>query len=225
MTHQSADVRKAGEEPAARRKLYAESMIAFAKERNWPIVDTHHPLEALQLRGQKDDPDYTILKDKIHLTDPAYIAWAYYLYERISPPAAESSATLSAKGDVIAASRCQISDVKAGAGSLSFTRADDILPILPPVALPPRQHVPLEKFSRYLLRVSDLPQGKYEILVEGKTLGMVEAKALAQGVNLNALLLDSKQPAPWEALAKEIWAGKSLEQVGKTRWRFEVVKR
>ena len=50
--------------------------------------------------------------------------------------------------------------------------------------------MPLEKFSRYLLRVTDLPDGKYEILVDGKALGIVEAKALAQGVNLNALLLD-----------------------------------
>jgi hypothetical protein len=41
-------------------------------------------------------------------------------------------------------------------------------------------------------------------------------------VNLNSVLLDSGRAEPWEKLAKELWAGKELDQVGKTRWRFEV---
>ncbi len=62
-------------------------------------------------------------------------------------------------------------------------------------------------------------------MVEGKTIGETDAAALANGVNLNSLLLDSKNPAPWEAMAKQIWAGKDLEQVGKTNWKFEVKKK
>jgi lysophospholipase L1-like esterase len=222
MTHQSGDVRKAGKDPLARRKLYAEEMIAHAKEKNWPVIDTHHPLEDLQTAGQKDDEAYTILSDSIHLTEPAYIAWGYYLYERCNPPARESAATLTAKGEVTASTRCKIGDVKVEPDGLTFTRADEVLPILPPIALPPRRHVPLEKFSQYLLKVTGLPEGAYEIRVEGKPVGAVDAKALAEGVNLNSVLLDSKNPAPWEALAKDLWAGKAVDQVGKTSWKFQV---
>ena len=39
---------------------------------------------------------------------------------------------------------------------------------------------------------------------------------------MNSLLLDSKEVAPWQVLAAQIWEGKGLEEVGKTRWRFEV---
>src|ERR1051325_5511935 len=77
-TFQGADVRKAGEAPAARRKLYAETLPAFCQEKGWPGVDVFRPIDPLQLLGQKDDDKYTILRDKIHLTGPAYIAWGYY---------------------------------------------------------------------------------------------------------------------------------------------------
>jgi lysophospholipase L1-like esterase len=223
-THQAGDVRKAGEAALARRKLYAETMLGFGKEKGWTVIDVHHPLEDLQRNGQKDDEAYTILKDTIHLTNPAYVAWGYYLYEGLNPPSAVSHAALSADGKVTKAVGCKVEDVKAEANGLSFTRADAVLPILPPEALPPRKPVPVEKHSAYLLTATGLPDGDYEVRCEGKPIGTVDAKALAAGVNLNTLLLDAKRPAPWEALAKDLWAAKATEQVGKTRWRFEVRK-
>jgi lysophospholipase L1-like esterase len=226
VTPQAADVRKAGEAPAARRRLYAETMLAFAKDKGWAVVDTHHPLEALQLAGEKADKDYTILKDKIHLTDSAYVAWGVYLYERLTPPAGESRAVLTADGKVTKTARCAVEDVKTEARSLSFTRQDEVLPLLPPAALlPPRGQVPLEKLSPYLLTVTGLPEGTYEILCEGKLMGEADAGRLASGVNLNTLLLDSGRAAPWAELTDQLWAGKALDQVGKTRWRFVVRKK
>ncbi|MBY0521744.1 MAG: hypothetical protein K2R98_00005 [Gemmataceae bacterium] len=221
---QAADVRKSGEAPAARRALYARTMLEFAKEKKWPIVDIHHPLEALQQGGEKDDPAYTILKDSIHLTDPAYIAWGYFLYQGLNAPKAENLVALSATGKVEATVKCKMSDVRAEKDSLSFTRADEFLPLLPPGTLPPRNFVPLESLSRYMLKVTELPEGKYAVRCEGKPIGIVDAKALADGVNLNSVLLDGKNPAPWEAVVKELWAGKALDQIGKTQWRFEVRK-
>ena len=131
VTPQAADVRKSGEEAAARRRLYAETMLAFGKEKGWSVVDTFHPLEALQREGEKADKDYSILKDKIHLTDPGYVAWGFFLYERLTPPECESNAVLTADGKVTKATRCTVEDVKAEAGSVSFTRRDEALPILP----------------------------------------------------------------------------------------------
>jgi len=78
------------------------------------------------LAGQKDDDKYTILSDNIHLTKPAYIAWGYFLYQGLNPPAAESAATLSADGKVGATKECKIESVKADKGTLSFIRADAI---------------------------------------------------------------------------------------------------
>jgi len=37
-----------------------------------------------------------------------------------------------------------------------------------------------------------------------------------------ALVLDGGASAPWEAAAKEWWDGKNLQQIGQTRWTFDV---
>jgi lysophospholipase L1-like esterase len=225
LTPQAADVRKSGDVAAKRREMYAEAMLEFAKDKSWPpIVDVFHPLAELQKNGQKDDDSYTILRDKIHLTDPAYIAWGFLLYERLNPIPVESLASLNADGKVTATKRCRIEDVKSVNGTLTFTRLDEVLPILPPGPLPPRQYVPLEKCSKYWLQIDGLPDGAFEIRCQNKRVGTVTSAALAQGVNLNSLLFDSQQAAPWEALASQIWEGKEWEQIGKTRFRFEVSK-
>ncbi len=121
-THQAADVRKSKEAPAEKRKLYAETILAFAKEKQWQIVDVFHPLDQLQREGQKENDAYTILKDTIHLTDSAYVAWGYFLYEGLNPPASTSAAELTAKREVAKTTRCKIADVKATEAGLTFTR-------------------------------------------------------------------------------------------------------
>jgi lysophospholipase L1-like esterase len=224
LTPQAADIRKSGTAPAARRTRYAEDLLAFAREKGWPAIDVHHPLADLQTAGEKDDPAFTILKDQIHLTDPAYVAWAFYLYDRLSPPPCTSLATLTAAGQVTATERCTVTDVKAEGKTLAFTRRDAVLPILPPVVLPSPRQVPLERLSPYLLKVTGLQEGLYLVRCEKQALGVVSAAELAAGINLNALQIHAGQPAPWQALAKELWEGKGLEQIGKTAWRFEVVR-
>lgn len=203
LTPQAADTRKSGEAAAARRTLYAETLITLGKEKGWPVIDIHHPLADLQKNGQKDNDAYTILTDGIHLTTPAYIAWGYYQYDLLHPPERESSAALDAGGKILRTQRCRISDVKATDSGLTFTRADEILPLLPPQSLPPRAHVPLERLSKYSLQITGLKDGDYDITCEGKILGTATAKTLAQGVNLNSIVLDAKTKAPWEPLAKE----------------------
>jgi lysophospholipase L1-like esterase len=219
---QPTDVRKTDAATAERRRLYAETVRSFAKEKGWPAFDVFHPLEAMQKQAQAEDMAYTILKDKIHLTAPAYIAWGYFLYDGLHLPGGRSSAALHADGRVKETTACKITDVQASERGLSFVRADKVLPLLPPGPLPPRKLVPLEKCSPYLLSIMDLPAGTYALSCEGRPLGSADATELARGVNLNTLLLDAKQPAPWEALARQLWEGKDISQIGATRWRFEV---
>lgn len=224
-TFQAADVRKAKAGPAARRALYAEEMLHFAREKGWMVIDVFHPLDLLQRANEKRDPAYTILRDTIHLTDPAYIAWGYYFYDRLPLPFERSMAVLSADGRVKASVNCEIADVEASENALAFTRIDEVLPILPPGPLPPRLSVPLESQSRYLLAVEGLAPGEYEIRCLDRPIGVVDAEALALGVNLNTVLLDEGREAPWAEFASALWEDQRLDEIGQTRWRFEVRKR
>jgi lysophospholipase L1-like esterase len=224
ITPQAADVRKSGALAAARRTLYAETMLAHGRGRGWTVLDIHHPLDAMQKANERDDPSYTILKDTIHLTDAAYVGWGFLLYDRLELPFVRGAATLEAGGRVTATEGCSIQDVETGPDLLSFTRLDEVLPILPPGPLPPRLSAPLEAHSRYLLTVTGLDPGEYEIRCDGRPIGVADAAALAVGVNLNSLLLDGGREAPWAELSQSIWDGRMPEGIGPTRWRFEVRK-
>ncbi|HLX64686.1 MAG TPA: GDSL-type esterase/lipase family protein [Planctomycetota bacterium] len=335
---QSGDVRCTAQLPFDNRKLYAEDMAALARANHWVVYDTHHPLETFQLGSQRDVQDFTMNRDRIHLTDCGYVAWGFYLYDEMNPPTVESRAELSADGKVVSAKNCAITNVIAANGVIEFTRADRVLPLLPPdpipagnsllknlpttpgaaagmamkdaikdlyktpstapkssdpsaaaqsapalankanealslsihestndgpptsvgaavagavnssnatpakpgtppfkipaaqvtyaakfgALLPSRKLVPLEKYSRYMLQIGGLPPGQYEVSCEGKPVGRASEKELAAGVNLNTLLLDAKNPAPWGEWLKDIWVGKRLEEIGKTAWKFRV---
>jgi lysophospholipase L1-like esterase len=252
LTPQSADNRMAKPGAPALRKIFSYNMVEFCQQNQIDAVDTHSPLENLQKQMQAENDDFTINIDIIHLTHSSYVAWGYYLYERLTPPAAESVAEISADGKIGALTHCKISNVQADANGVSFTRADEILPILPPNPLPgldaatakkfepkgpkpqiafikehgwelpSRKYVPLEENSKYLLKVTGLSEGSYDIFCEGKPVGRVNSTQLDSGVNLNSVLLDSKNAAPWDALARELWAGKGLSQIGSTQWQFNV---
>jgi hypothetical protein len=322
---QSGDVRATALQPLEYRKLYAEEMLDFAKQNGWVAYDTHHPLEAFQAASQKEVPDFTINRDRIHLTDCSYVAWGCFIYERMNPPVVESRAELDASGKVLATRGCAITDVIAGKSVLEFTRSDSVLPLLPPepipggysllknspttpgaaagaamkdaikeyykapakpiipavstqpkipgdsspaastdannsaqaakgpsgstpaakpaappfkipaaqVAyaakfgqqLPRRELVPMENVSRYMLKITNLETGQYEISCEGKPIGCASASEFQSGVNLNTLLLDAKNVAPWNDFLRDIWVGKRLDEIGTTHWKFRVEKK
>jgi hypothetical protein len=255
MPPQGGDVRVCGREGVVARKLYAKVMADHCAENGWSFIDTCTKLEAMQQGAQADNAMYTMNKDVIHLTDSAYIAWGYFLYEGMNPPVIETSAEIAATGRLVGIKNCKITDIIKGHNRLSFTRVDQVLPLLPPnpvpetvtskpephflparpppqmeyadehgQKLPPRKHAPMEEFSRYMLKITGLEAGDYEILCNDKPLGTTTAAALGEGVNLNSVLLDSKKPAPWLELVTEIWNGKSLEKIGKTKFSFTVKK-
>lgn len=225
ITPQAADPKKTKRDHAAWRTLYAETILSYGRSRGWDVIDIHHPLAMLQETTRRVDPGYSILRDSIHLTDPAYVAWGFFLFDRLDLPFVRSWASLTAAGRVKAAENCDIQEVELGQGSLSFTRIDRVLPILPPGPLPPRLGVPMEAHSCYVLKVAGLAQGEYEILCESQPIGVAKASDLGIGVNLNSLLLDAGRKAPWAALAQSIWEGNASGQIGQTRWRYEVRKR
>lgn len=287
-------------EIARRDAQTAVPAASFVPVRVTGMQATGYPFE-LELRG-----------GRIHLTDSAYVAWGFYLYDCMNPPVVESSAELNVSGRVLRETHCKISSVSASSsGILEFARADTVLPLLPPdpiptgnslkvapststgtikqdapldkskprsimqladgrnadaffgslsyatlvpapltitvkstaatgpkmplalanyalkfgAQLPSRKFVPLEKYSRYMLKIEGLDAGEYDVSCDGKPIGRATDKELAAGVNLNTLLLDSKNPAPWGELVKALWLGKRLDEIGKTQWKFRVEKK
>ena len=249
MTPQSGDIRASGPVSHYRRLHYSDDMLAFCDTNAWDAVDVFHPLDQLQTESQKLNPNFSLNADIIHLTDSAYVAWGFYLYDSLNPPPSDSSLELDARSKkVIAAHNCSAKFVDSNA-LLTFEREDDVLPILPPdplpednpfrnriaakpsfgpalVAsadahkLPPRAFVPLEKHAQYLLKISGLEPGIFELACNGKPVGTTDQAHLAAGINLNTLYLDAGLPSPWESTAEALWHGSRLHELPTRKMTF-----
>ncbi len=108
--------------------------------------------------------------------------------------------------EVDSASGCRVTNLSgtAASGRIEFDRLDDGLPVNFGIfgALQFR-YIPIpDELNRYMLTVTHLPAGRYEILADGRALGTWTDKQLAEGLNVASATADGWEPGgPWDAEA------------------------
>jgi hypothetical protein len=121
----------------------------------------------------------------------------------LGAPTDVSSATLDAgAGTTVEATGCAISKVTRTTNGIAFTRLDQGLPLnLGIFSSLQYRWVPVpDGINRYLLAVTNLPAGDYEIRAEGRLLGKVSSEKLARGLNVASMTADGWVPGgPWDA--------------------------
>ncbi len=165
---------------AAARKLAVQYKAGF--------VDFNGPMEALNKAGQAKDPGFTIVgPDRVHPGPVGHLVMAYlFLKEQgLSPVVAEMGVD-AARGAVARQNNCDISGVSVAEGTLSFTCLEKALPF--PVDPENEGALALVPFTEELnqesLSVAGLPEGAYEVLIDGRAVLKTTAAALGKGVNL-----------------------------------------
>ncbi len=139
--------------------------------------------------------------DGIHLSDLGQLAMAFAILKGIGAPADVSSVAVDARGPkLIEAKGCTVSGLTAAGGGVEFTRLDEGLPFNYGVFYGLNyRFVPVpDELNRYLLTVRGLPDGKYEVVADGRSAGAFTAGQLAAGVNIASTTPDPWQPGgPW----------------------------
>ena len=130
---------------------------------------------------------------------------AFAILKGLGAPADVSSATVDVRGpELVEATGCRVTNVTGDAKGLEFDRLDEGLPVNFGVfgALQFR-FVPVpEGLNRYMLAVRGLPEGRYDVLADGRPLGSFAADRLAAGVNISSATADGWEPGgPWDAQA------------------------
>jgi len=134
-----------------------------------------------------------------------------------------SSATLKPDGTVVAAKNCTITDIVSKDGKLAFTRLDERSPwplssdgILATTLMPE-----IADLSRYMLTVSGLPAGQYNVSMDGKPVATLSNMELSKGWNMSTLAQGSVAEREWKinAIINELQGG-FLNQPGlNINWR------
>ena len=110
--------------------------LAIAEEEGEHAIDVQRTMREIQRRVLKSNEKLPPEKhetlhaaDTIHLNDLGQLAMAFAILKGLGAPEEVSSATVDAgTSQVISAVACSVSDIKATADSLSFTRLDEGLP-------------------------------------------------------------------------------------------------
>ena len=145
--------------------------------------------------------------DGIHLSDLGQLAMAFAILKGLGAPAEVSTVALDARGPrVVFAANCRVTNLACdpASGRIEFDRHDDGLPVNFGLfgALQFR-YVPIpDELNRYILAMTDLPPGRYQVTADGRALGTFTEKQFAAGLNIASATADGWQPGgPWDAEA------------------------
>ena len=208
-----------GQDPDRSEHDFLQTMcdegMALARSSGEGAIDVQRTMRAIQRKvlaakaGAKDEKEKENLTlhagDGIHLNDLGQLAMAFAILKGLGAPADVSSATLDARETaIVEAKGCRVSNLKGDPTHLEFDRLDEGLPLNFGLFGALRfRFVPIpDELNRYMLAVKGLPEGRYEVMADGRSLGTFAADRLDQGVNISSATADGWEPGgPWEAQA------------------------
>ena len=185
--------------------------LALAKSMGVETVDLQRGMREAQRRvvaaneKEKDVKKHTTLHvaDGVHLNELGHLALAFALLKGLGAPEDVSAAEIDAGSAALTSvNGCHITDIRKIENGIAFVREDQGLPMtLGAFSAFNFRWVPVPQgIARYGLTVRNLPEAEYQIVAEGRLLGKVNAKHLAEGVNLAMMTSDAFQPGgPWDA--------------------------
>ena len=184
------------------RKM-SDGLREIAAKENVLFADQFDPYMAVMLTARQANPTAFIGGgDAVHPGPVGHTVMGWAILKALGAPAAVSEVELTAAGKLVASSGCQVTEVKAEAGSLSFIRKDETLPM--PFSLQNEaatKLIPvLADLSRYELKISGLTAAKYQLLIDDKPVAVFTAQELATGCNLTLTA------GPITEQARQLWA-------------------
>jgi lysophospholipase L1-like esterase len=194
-------------------------------------IDVLRAMRQIQIRikqANAKEPDATKQEtlhaaDTIHLNQLGQTAMAFAILKGLGAPADVSSVEVDLTGEPKAAGAgCKIENLKRTDTGLEFDRLDEGLPLNFGLFGALRyRFIPIpEELNRYMLKVTALPPGKYDVLASDRAVGTFTHEQLAAGVNLSSATADPWTPGgPWEAQA---WA---LNQLTEARFHLSMTSK
>ncbi|QDU92591.1 SGNH/GDSL hydrolase family protein [Lignipirellula cremea] len=165
---------------------YTVALKKLAEEEQVVVIDQYHALLDLWGKNHRSETPINLTGDAVHPGPVGQYTMAGVILSQLQAKRDVSSATLSADGKVGAAEGCKISDVSAADGKLAFTRIDEASawPISPKSQAAADLLPEIHDLSRWMLTVTDLPAGEYQVTINGKPAAVLTEKELASGWNM-----------------------------------------
>lgn len=168
-------------------RKFSDGLREVANKQGAAFVDQFDPYMTMLLRERPQHTnDFVGGGDAVHPGPIGHTVMAWAILKGLAAPSLVSSAEIDSKTKQIKTDRCQIQNLQVNAGTISFDRVDESLPMpIDEKAQPALKLAPiLEDLSRYELRVTGLPNAQYELAIDSETVGKVSSQELEKGWNL-----------------------------------------
>jgi lysophospholipase L1-like esterase len=194
-------------------KLMCDDGMQIARDNGAGAIDVQGVMRSIQRKMKPANAGVTDAAKKhtlhaadgIHLNDLGQVAFAFAVLKGLGAPADVSKATVDAKSHTASnVEGCKILDVANATDGLEFTRLDAGLPFNGETFFGLHfRFVPIpEELNRYMLTVTSLPAGRYEVRADDRLVAAYSADQLAKGVNIASATPDPWLPGgPWSAQA------------------------
>lgn len=217
-----------------KKNIYPHKSEAFAKvidhqqesarKNNWGFVDFYHQMDAINKREQLKDTAFSLTPgDRIHPDNDGHLVMAYlFLKAQGLQNNSVADVSINAAGKKLnKAVNCSVLNLTGTANALSFNYLAKSLPY--PLDTIPRgwgnnkkqsdalKVVPFTSdFNREMLTVSNLKEGRYDLLIDGERMGSWAASEYAKGINLAEV---TKTPQYQQAI--------QIRELNEERWEIE----
>ena len=187
-TGNQKEVNRFGVNDALKACGAAARRLAETYHAGW--VDFNAPMEALNRTRQAEQPGFTIVgADRIHPGQTGHLVMAYLFLKAQNVTPTVSELVLDGRaGAIVRHANCDVSNVRAENGTLTFTCQAAALPF--PVDSATEKALELVPFTqdlnREMLTVTGLNGNRYEIVIDDGVVMKTTAAALAKGINLAA---------------------------------------
>lgn len=180
---------------------YGTWLREIAVERGYGFVDMWSPLNNITLAERKEDPEFTLIRDAVHPDAPGQVVMAVAIVNDLGLPRQLSNIriVLGDQAEAQSAAGGSISELRRTDDGLEFTWQADGLPwVVPEEAQAGARLTRLgHRHSREALEVHGLPAGRYELLIDGISVGTYTAQSLARHIELQE---NAKTPQYQQAL-------------------------
>jgi lysophospholipase L1-like esterase len=188
------------------------------------VADFRVPVNAGIAAILKDNPDLArqLVPDRVHPGPAGHTVMGATLLRAWNAPSLVARVAIDAAAKTVAAENADATGLAATAAGLSWTQLDRALPL--PVSfedatteLAQKAGADLEGLDQELLQVTALVAGRYELKIDGQTVGAFTDAELAKGVNLAHL----NTPMRWQSFSVA-WAAGDGHELQKLRRRLLV---
>jgi lysophospholipase L1-like esterase len=166
-------------------KFYAP-LKELAAKYDVPFVDQYAVTRKVLKKIAADDAAVKPFPDGVHTKAAGGLLMAHTILTALRAPAMVSIAEIDAAKGESTGNRCVVKDMKSSAEHVTFERTDEAVPL--PVLKEWRDLLPyvnkLADLNVYGLKVTGLKAGRYDVSIDGQTIGAYSADELANDVNL-----------------------------------------